>query len=235
MILAIESATAHGSVALVSGDAVLAEAALPRGRQSSETFLSAVEELLRATGSEPGNVTHVAVSAGPGSFTGLRVGMAAAKGFCFGWGVPLVPVPTLHALALRFPAAGATVCPVLDAKKKEVYAGLFRWEGGECRRLSPDMAVPPDALPGRLPEGTVFFCGDGAAPFGVLFRERLGGRAVFAPEGEGLPSAGAVGLLAARLIREGAAVEARSAVPAYIRPSEAEIKRGARNQPLRID
>jgi tRNA threonylcarbamoyladenosine biosynthesis protein TsaB len=144
--------------------------------------------------------------------------MAAAKGFCFGWGIPIVPVPTLHALASRFRPAGMTVCPVLDARKKEVYAALFRWEDGACMRLSPDMAIAPADLPGMLPAGPVLFCGDGAAPFSPLFRERLGDRAVFADGREGLPSAAAVGLLAARLVPAGGAVDARHAVPAYVRP-----------------
>jgi tRNA threonylcarbamoyladenosine biosynthesis protein TsaB len=218
LILAIETATPHGSVALVSGSIVRAEAALPPGRQASGTIHLAVDGLLRETGSGPGDVGHVAVSAGPGSFTGLRVGMATAKGFCFGWRIPIVPVPTLHALASRFRSAGMTICPVLDARKEEVYAALFRWEGGECVRFSPDMAIAPAELPGKLPDGPVFFCGDGAAPFSPLFRERMGERAVFAAGGEGLPSAAAVGLLAERLVLAGAAGDARRAVPAYVRP-----------------
>jgi tRNA threonylcarbamoyladenosine biosynthesis protein TsaB len=218
LILAIETATPHGSVALVSGSIVRAEAALPPGRQASGTIHLAVDGLLRETGSGPGDVGHVAVSAGPGSFTGLRVGMATAKGFCFGWRIPIVPVPTLHALASRFRSAGMTICPVLDARKEEVYAALFRWEGGECVRFTPDMAIAPAELPGKLPDGPVFFCGDGTAPFSPLFRERMGERAVFASGGEGLPSAAAVGLLAERLVLAGHAGDARRAVPAYVRP-----------------
>lgn len=228
MILAIESATPRGSIAFVRGDRVIGEAALPPGRQVSETFLAAVDALLHQSGRSPDAVTHVAVSAGPGSFTGLRVGMAAAKGLCFGWGVPVVPVPTLHALATRLKADGVTLCPVLDARKKEVYAALFRWEGEACVRLTPDMAVAPARLAERLPPGPVLFCGDGVAPYGDLFRERLGGRAVFPPDGEGFPGAAAVGLLASRLLAEGqGAVDPRTVVPVYVRPSEAEFKRPA--------
>jgi tRNA threonylcarbamoyladenosine biosynthesis protein TsaB len=222
MILAIETATPHGSVALVSGGSVLSEISLPGDRQASATVLSALRDLLRGSGCGPAEITHVAVSAGPGSFTGLRVGMAAAKGLCFAWGVPIVPVPTLHALAMRFPVEGVTICTVLDARKQEVYAAMFRREGEECERLSPDAAIAPDALPGMLPEGRVFFCGDGAAPFGALFRDRLGDRAVFAPEGEGLPSASTVGLFAARPVFRGIATDIRSLVPSYLRRSEAE-------------
>jgi tRNA threonylcarbamoyladenosine biosynthesis protein TsaB len=116
LILAIESATPHGSVALVSGNLVRAEIALPPGRPASGTILSAVDELLRKSRLAPGDVGHVAVSAGPGSFTGLRVGMAAAKGSA-SVGGSRSSFPTLHALASRFRAVGMTVCPVLDAKK----------------------------------------------------------------------------------------------------------------------
>ena len=116
----------------------------------SETFLSAIDRLLREGGG-PTIATHVAVSAGPGSFTGLRVGMAAAKGLCFGWGVPIVPVPTLYALASRFRTEEALVCPVLDARKKEVYAGVFRWEGELCLRVAPDSAVAPAEIPDWFP------------------------------------------------------------------------------------
>ncbi len=221
LILAIETATPRGSVALVRGDTVLGEIALPAGRQLSETFLLAVREL---TGGRPAD--HVAVSAGPGSFTGLRVGMAAAKGFCLGWGVPLVAVPTLHALALRFPIEGAAICPVLDARKKEVYAALFRWQSGACVRLGPDVAVAPEALPGMLPAGKILFCGDGTAPFGALLRERLGDRALVPAPGDEFPRASAVGRLAALLGTGGPDAAFRTAVPAYLRASEAETRHG---------
>lgn len=225
-ILSIESATPRGSVALAGPGCVLAERPLPSGRQASETFLPAVEALLREAGCPPGAVTHVAVSAGPGSFTGLRVGMSAAKGFAFGWSVPLVPVPTLKALAMRFPADGAAICPVLDAKKTQVYAGIYRWEGGECVCVVPDAAVAPDRLPDILPPGRVLFCGDGIRPYGALFRDRMRERALFPPPGDEFPSAGTVGLLAAALIAAGTAADLRTAIPRYLRRSEAEIKRG---------
>jgi len=225
LILAIETATPYGSVALVDRGAVLGETILPPGRQASETILSAVSGLFSPGGPSPRGVECLAVSAGPGSFTGLRVGMAAAKGFCFGWGVPVVRVPTLAALASRFPGVGRTVCPVLDARKKEVYAAFFRWEGGVLSRLTPDLALPPDALPGRAPEGEIVFCGDGVGPFGAMLRERLGGRAGLVEGPEGLPRAGAVGILGETAFREGAAEDPGTAIPRYLRLSEAETSR----------
>jgi len=225
LILAIESATPRGSVALVRGGTVLCERSLPHGLQPSESYLSEVDRLFPESGTGPEQIGHVAVSAGPGSFTGLRVGMAAAKGFCFGWGTPIVPVPTLHALAIRFPREGTTICPVLDARRKEVYAGLYRWEGGVCFRTVPDAALPPEDLPGILPGGTILFCGDGISPYRRMICDRLGARALFPPPGEEFPRAAAVGLLAERMLTEGAAEDPRSVVPAYLRPSEAEVRR----------
>lgn len=220
MILAIESATPRGSVALVSGGVVRAEVLLPPGPRASGSFLSAVEALF-AAGAATGEVSAVAVSAGPGAFTGLRVGMSSAKGFCFGWGVPLVPVSTLLALAHRFPGGGRIVCPVQDARRGEVYAALFRWDSGELERLSPDMAIAPALLPGRIPDGDVLFCGDGVPPFGALFREALGERAILVSGDEGLPRASAVGIVGERIFRNGGGEDPRTAGPFYLRSSGA--------------
>ena len=223
MILAIESATPRGSVALVSGGAVLAEEFLPPGPRASGSYLSAVHALFAAAGAAARDVSAVAVSAGPGAFTGLRVGMSAGKGFCFGWGVPLVPVPTLLALAHRFPGEGRIVCPVQDARRGEVYAAIFRWTGGGVARLSPDMAIAPGLLPGRIPDGDVLLCGDAVPPFGALFREALGDRATLVTGDEGLPRAAAVGIVGERIFRDGGAEDFRTAVPFYLRSSGTEF------------
>lgn len=230
MILAIETATPCGSVALVSGGMLLGETVLPREKQASEVILPAIDRLLGGEGG-PYVPAHVAVSAGPGSFTGLRVGMATAKGLCFGWNLPVVRVPTLHALASRFRTAEGLVCPVLDARKKEVYAGIFRWEGGRCLRVTPDAAVSPEAIPDWFPGETVFFCGDGTAPYGELLRARMGARARFPAPGDGFPRASAVGFLAEHLIRSEGVEEVRTVVPAYLRLSEAEMRRRKESVP----
>jgi tRNA threonylcarbamoyladenosine biosynthesis protein TsaB len=218
VILALETATPRGSVAMVSGGAVLAEVFLLPVPRASGSYIAAVEALFDAAGAATGDVSAVAVSAGPGAFTGLRVGMSAAKGFCFGWGVPLVPVPTLLALAHRFPGEGRIVCPVQDARRGEVYAALFRWVGGgEPARLSPDMAIDPALLPGRIPDGDVLFCGDGVTPFGALFRAALGDRAILVSGDEGLPRASAVGIVGERIFRDGGGEDPRTAIPFYLR------------------
>jgi len=226
MILAIETATPRCSVALVDEGIVLAETALPEGMQASETLLSGVSELFKSRGATPAALSCVAVSAGPGSFTGLRVGMAYAKGYCFGLNLPVIPVPTLEALAHRFPGEERLLCPVLDARKKEVYSALFRLEAGVLKRLSPDLVVPPGALPDHLPEEErIVLFGDGLGSYETMLRDRLGDRASFAAGPEGIPSAGMVGILGERAFIAGSAVNPRMTVPTYIRPSEAEFKR----------
>jgi tRNA threonylcarbamoyladenosine biosynthesis protein TsaB len=226
LVLAIESATPHGSVAIVSRDGLVGERRLEGGSRMDSSFLQAVDELLSLPGAGGRPVTHVAVSAGPGSFTGLRVGMAAAKGFCFGWGVPLLPVSTLHALAWRFRRAGATLCPVQDARRGELYASTFRYEGGGLARLSPDRAVPPDVLAGELPDGPLLFCGDAVGPFRDFLSGRFGARASFPPAGDEFPAASAVGSLALEMLASGAPLpDPATVVPAYARQSEAEVKR----------
>ncbi len=226
LLLAIESATPRGSVALVRGDGTAAERLLDGGSRMSESFLGAVDGLLRAPDSGGGSVTHVAVSAGPGSFTGLRVGMAAAKGFCFGWGVPLLPVSTLEALAWRFRRDGVTICPIQDARKGELYSATFRFEGDARVRISPDCAIAPGDLADALSEGPILFCGDGVAPFREFLSGRLGDRALFPPVGDELPSASAVGGLALELLRAGVPLpDPATVVPAYARVPEAEFRR----------
>jgi tRNA threonylcarbamoyladenosine biosynthesis protein TsaB len=225
VILALETATPRASAALVVAGEVAAETVLPAGRQASETILPAVSALLAGCGARQTDVSAVAVSAGPGSFTGLRVGMAAAKGFCYGWGVPLVPVPTLAALAFRFPTEERIVCPVLDARKKEVYAALFRWERMGLERLTADLVIAPADLLDRLPDGRILFCGDGLRCCRETFSRRLGSRAEMVEGPGGLPSAGAVGILGERAFLGGAAVDPRGAVPSYVRRSEAESRR----------
>jgi tRNA threonylcarbamoyladenosine biosynthesis protein TsaB len=226
VILALETATPRASAALVDRGRVAAEEVLAGGRQASETLLASVSTVLARCGVRSTELSCVAVSAGPGSFTGLRVGMAAAKGYCYGWKVPMVLVPTLAALAFRLPREeGRVVCPVLDARKKEVYAALFRWEADELVRLTPDLALAPEALLDRLPGGRIVFCGDGLPACGGLLRERFGSFAEMVEGPEGLPSAGAVGILGERSFRAGGAEDPRAVVPAYVRRSEAEVRR----------
>src|SRR5713226_2055195 len=142
-LLGVESATLSGGVALLDGDRLLGEITLNIAITHSERLLSAVDRLLADCGLAPSDLEGLAVSVGPGSFTGLRVGLATVKGLAMALGLPVAPVPTLDALACNLPFADATVCPLLDARKGEVYCSLYRWREDRMERQCDYLALPP--------------------------------------------------------------------------------------------
>lgn len=223
-ILAVETSTLAGGTALLDGDRVVAEHILNVRATHSERLLASADRLLHDRGWEVEDLEGLAVAIGPGSFTGLRIGVSAVKGLAFALGVPVAAVPTLDALAAVLPFAQHPVCPVLDAKKGEVYASLYHWAGTEVVRDWEYLALAPDALCERL-AGPVIFVGDAVEVYGPLFSARLGARARFAPPGRRLPSPACVGVLGHALLRAGRTVDPSLLAPLYLRPSEAELRR----------
>src|SRR3972149_6461465 len=228
-ILAVETSTLAGGAALLDGDRLVGESALNIRPTHSERLMAAVDHLLHLSGWELGQLEGLAVAIGPGSFTGLRIGISAVKGLALGLGIPVAAVPTLDALAATLPFAAHPVCPVLDAKKGEVYASLYHWSGGAMGRDWEYLAVAPEALCDRL-RGLVIFVGDAVETLGGLLRARLGDNARFAPAARRQPSPGCVGALGHALLLAGQTVDASALTPLYLRPSEAELKR--RRAPL---
>ncbi|MBI3458099.1 MAG: tRNA (adenosine(37)-N6)-threonylcarbamoyltransferase complex dimerization subunit type 1 TsaB [Candidatus Rokubacteria bacterium] len=225
-VLAVETSTLTGAVALLTGDTVVAEWRLSIAVTHSERLLSAVDHLLTAAGLGLSDIDALAVAVGPGSFTGLRIGVSTMKSLAFATGKPLVAVPTLDALAWSLPFAAYPVCPILDAKKGEVYTALYRTEAGRLERLWEYRALAPERLAEALVEevrGPVVFLGDGVAPFAQVLRGVLGGDARLAPPGQRLPSAIAVADLARGALERGETADPASLVPIYIRRSEAEL------------
>lgn len=225
-ILALETSTLTGGVALLDGDCLLAEYTLSVRTTHSERLMAAVDRLLNDSGWGIETLEGVAVSIGPGSFTGLRIGVSTAKGLGLALGIPLVGVPTLDALAALLPHARDPVCPILDAKKGELYTSLFHWEGGRMVRDWEYLALTPEDLCSRL-SGSVIFVGDGVGAFGDLLGRALGSRAKLAPPGRRHPSAACVAQLGHDRLLSGETVEPARLTPLYIRPSEAELKRRA--------
>ena len=224
LVLGIETSTRQGGVAIVGEDHVLCETVLNVEVTHSERLLPAVDRALDEARITLDGLGGIAVSIGPGSFTGLRIGLSTAKGLAYATGLPLVGVPTLEAMAWALPAARWQVCPVLDARKQEVYAALFRHEPEGLRRVTEDAALPPEDLC-RLIRNPTLFLGDGADAYGALFRERLGDKMLLPP----LASRGArpacVAELGRRRLLRGERDEPDSLVPRYLRPSEAELRR----------
>lgn len=223
MILAIETATMCGSVALVSDCGLVGEYSLRNSRTHSKRLLSGIEWLMGEAGIGWADIDGVAVSSGPGSFTGLRIGFSTAKGLVMAAGKPLLAVPTLDALAAQLGHSGQLICPLLDARKHEVYTAFFKAAGdGTCRRLSDYMAVSPEKLARSITE-PVILLGDGLGPYGDLLAQELGDIAVVAPPAMFFPRAAAVGMLAVPMWRGGMFAEPGSVEPLYVRASEAEL------------
>jgi tRNA threonylcarbamoyladenosine biosynthesis protein TsaB len=222
-ILTIDTSTTACSVAVSVNDEIVSSCLGSRGRALSASILDTVAFVLKGAGIELEELDGFGVAVGPGSFTGLRVGLATVKGLALATGKPIAGFSSLAMLAMNLPWASHPVCPMFDARKKEVYTGLYT-----CRdtpdSLMADRVVTPEPFLESL-DGTVIFIGEGA----VRYRERivaiLGERALFAPQGVNLPHASAGALLAATVFSRGAAVPPELLAPVYIRPSEAELAR----------
>lgn len=227
VVLGIESASSQGGVALVGREGLIAEYVLNVEATYAERLMPAVDRILQDARITISEVEGLAVSIGPGSFTGLRIGLSTVKGLALATGKSLVGVPTLQALAWSLPYCRYPICPLLDARKKEVYCALFEHRGAELMRLMEDAALVPEALVERISQPTLFV-GDGWRVYGTFLREALGGLAISPPASRGASPAAVADLGRRRLLRgEKDSVEAL--VPRYIRPSEAELKRRERD------
>lgn len=216
-LLAVETSTLAGGVALLDGERLRGEYLLDVRATHSERLMPAIDRLLADAGWSPGDLTGLAVAVGPGSFTGLRIGLSAVKGLALALGIPIAAVPTLDAMAAALPFAGLPVCPVLDARKGEVYCSLYRWDGTAMRREWEYLALAPSDLAARLSE-PVILLGDGAVSIASPHARQ-------SPPHRRVPSPAAVAVLGHAQLIVGRSVAAADLVPIYLRPSEAELKR----------
>ena len=225
LILAFETSAKAASVALWEGG-LLGESYQNTGLTHSQTLMVMAEDLLKQCGKAPADVTHVAVAAGPGSFTGVRIGVAAAKGFAWGGELPLCGVSTLEAMALTLGVWEGTVCCVMDARRNQVYNALFRAEAGTLTRLREDRAISLEELGKELREipGTIYLVGDGSELTWKVLKDDLPNLAL-PPEHRRHQRASGVALAAAAQIEGGEACDAASLTPNYLRLSQAERER----------
>lgn len=224
LVMGIETSTMQGGVALVSDQGLLSEYTLNVKATHTERLLPLVDRALRDAAIMLSQVEGLAAGIGPGSFTGLRIGLSTAKGLSAAAGTPLVGVPTLEAMAWTLPFCAHPVCPILDARKGEIYCALFRHDGDRLIRLMEDTALSPDDLVSRI-EGPTVFLGDGLATYGGLLKMRLKDQALIPPFSRRGGSAAAVADLGRRRLLQGHRDEIADLAPRYLRPSEAELKR----------
>jgi tRNA threonylcarbamoyladenosine biosynthesis protein TsaB len=221
-VLALETSTLAGGVALCEDGRVVGLSLLDVALTHSERLMAMVDRLLEDCRWRLAEIEGLAVSIGPGSFTGLRVGAATVKGLALALGLPVAPVPTLDALAANLPFADAPVCPVLDARKGEVYLALYRWNGRVMERQSEYLALPPHLAAERLPT-PVIVLGDGV-PACRPHAARLGREVHVAPPAQSVPSAAVIGQIAQAMLADGRGINGDALEPLYLRPSEAELK-----------
>lgn len=221
--LGVDTSTPVNTVALCEGGRVVAETVVDCGRAHAERLVSTMDWILAEAGVGLNQVDLLAVSVGPGSFTGLRIGVAAWKGLALAGGLPLVGVPTLDAMTRLGAFRDATVCPLLDAKMNEVFGAVYRFVSGAREKCVEDCVAPIAALLERTPEDTVFL-GDGAA----LYRDAiLAARpnAVILGEGFRSPRASTVCFEAEAMLAAGCATSAAAVKPVYLRMSQPEAAR----------
>jgi len=224
VLLAIETATLASGVALATADKLVAEIIVQTRKTHSERLMPHIEQLLELGQVAKEDITAIAVSIGPGSFTGLRIGLATAKALAYVWNVPVIGVSTLAALAYACPAPNSLICPLLDAQKGNVYQAVYRWEKGMLQEVIPPRVIAHQEAINELASQPlpVIMLGEGA----VLFQEAIVAAAdpiELAPPHIILPRAGSVALLGHQLLRQGIRHDVMTLEPLYIRRSEAEV------------
>lgn len=226
MILAFETSAKAASVALLENGKLLGESYQNTGLTHSQTLLQMAEDLLKTCGKTASDVTSVAVAAGPGSFTGVRIGVAAAKGFAWGGELPCVGVSTLEAMARNLGVWQGYVVPTMDARRSQTYTAIFRAEGGNLTRLEEDQAISYAELGEKIKifQEPIFLVGDGAELCYNTLKEAVPGL-VLVPEHRRHQRAAGVALAAEDVLATGERPDGGSLTPNYLRLSQAERER----------
>ena len=226
LLLAFETSAKAASVALFDDRKLLGESYQNTGLTHSQTLMVMAEDLLKQCGKTAADVTHTAVAAGPGSFTGVRIGVAAAKGFAWGSEIPCYGVSTLEAMALGLGAYEGIICPVMDARRSQVYNALFDASQANLTRIAPDRAISLEDLGAELKnaEKPIFLVGDGSKLCYDTLKETLP-NLVMPAENRMHQRAVGVGLAALQAIAAGEAGDGNALAPNYLRLSQAERER----------
>ena len=230
-VLGIESSSLVASVALVTDDILTAEYTADFKKTHSQTLLPMLDEIVKLLELDMDTIDAIAVAGGPGSFTGLRIGAATAKGLGLALKKPLVHVPTVDAMAYNMWGTSGLVCPIMDAKRSQVYTGLYHVEDG-LKVLMEQCPMDMRELAGLLNkkgERTIFL-GDGVPVFRELIAEKLQVPYSFAPAHVNKQRAAAVAALGSIYYKEGRTETAMEHIPEYLRVSQAERERAEREK-----
>ena len=229
-VLAIDSSGLTATVAIVEDDTTIAEFTINYKKTHSQTLLPMIDEMVKMVEADLNTIDAIAVAGGPGSFTGLRIGSATAKGLGLALGKPLIHIPTADAMAYSIYGCEDIICPIMDARRKQVYTGIYRFTDHRLETVEEQMAVPVEEMIKKLNAygQPVTFLGDGVPVFCELITEKMEVPYSFAPAHVNKQRAAAVAALGLIYYREGKTETAMEHIPDYLRVSQAERERAER-------
>ncbi|MDL2280403.1 tRNA (adenosine(37)-N6)-threonylcarbamoyltransferase complex dimerization subunit type 1 TsaB [Selenomonadales bacterium OttesenSCG-928-I06] len=216
--LAIDTSTLVSSVAVATEFDVLAEINVKVKKTHSERLMAHIKEVIEKSEIPKEKISKIAVSGGPGSFTGLRIGLATAKALAYALNIPIIKVPTLKAMAFSCPIEGSYLVPMLDAQKGNVYQAIYKWDGFSLREISPETVVDFKEAYEKLKKLDMpyIILGEAAHMYAAEIEKPLLGHIT-------MPRAASVAILGARMFKEGIVDDVFTLEPFYIRRSEAEV------------
>ena len=221
-VLSIDTATEAASCAVIEDNRLLGEITFNFEKQHSVILMPMIDNLLSSLHMDISSMDGFIASKGPGSFTGLRIGMSTIKGLSFGSQKPFISVSTLDALAYNLAYSSGIICPILDALRDNVYTALYTFEGEELKRTSDYMVISIEELIDLVKnEETVHFIGDGTVKFKEVLKKNVQG-SYFAPAHINLARASSLGELGSKLLSSGIHEDLNTSTPIYLRKSQAE-------------
>lgn len=226
-ILALDSSGLVASAAIVENDVTIAEYTINHKKTHSQTLLPMLDEIKRMTELELSTIDAIAIACGPGSFTGLRIGSATAKGLGLALDIPIIPVPTVDSLAYNLYGSQKLICPLMDARRNQVYTGLYTFEGEKLVTLAEQCAVDISEIIDKINETgkEVIFLGDGVSVYEEKIKELMQVKFYMAPACCNRQRAACVASLGEKLYRLGVVQSAAEHAPDYLRLSQAERER----------
>lgn len=227
-LLTIDTSSSVCSVAVTDAEQLMGEYLVAGGKGASSRLFNGIERLMTDCGLSMSDLDGFGVAHGPGAFTGLRVGIAAVKGLALATGKPVAGFSALAMLAMNMPLAELPVCALYDARKGEVYAGLYSTRTGLPQPVRPDAVLSPEAVAAWI-TGPTLLVGDGALRYRDQLAALCGDHAVFAPTHLLLPRASNGAMIALSALTRGDSISPADLLPIYLRLSEAELERQRRN------
>ena len=216
-VLGIETSGNIGGVAVCENKHIIVAKNFGAGMQHGKELIPAIRTTLHEIGWEPGDIDLIAVDVGPGSYTGLRVGVTCAKTMAYALNKPVIDVPIFDIIAENYAMGSIPICPIIDAKRNHVYACIYTSHGIQRKRFSEFLVIRPEKLLSVLPRPVVIF-GDGVKPYKDVFQQK---DIIIDEEGHAIPRAKYVALLGERMYESGHRCEADKLLPLYLRRAEA--------------